>query len=182
MKKSLITFLLCSFISFPALAQIAEPDSRIFMNCNSNSTFVETINYNGKIYLINQRCGLYYVNNEYVGSVMMKTTRNGRLYINERPIEQYNFLQDSNSINDDYGVSILYTRAFSKYYIQDYEGAVNDCNKILKIDPNYQRAMVLKTLSEEVLEKKLSPEKAKTISRKEIDKIVKESAKVSLTN
>ena len=174
MKKFLIAFLLFSCNAF---AQNAEPRTILFSNCDGNSTLVQNIVYNGRVYLVHQRCGFYYVNNEYAGSSIVKTNRNGKLYINERPIEQYNFSQGDNSANDDHGVSVLYTRAFSKYYIQDYEGAIDECKKILKIDQNYKRAVVLKTLSEEVLENKLAKEKAKAITRKDIDKIVKESEK-----
>ena len=47
----------------------------------------------------------------------------------------------------------MYNRAIAKKYLKDFIGAINDCEKVLKINPNYENALKLKAEVQQELQK-----------------------------
>jgi hypothetical protein len=174
MKKLLAIFFCLPFFVEPALA-ITLPAKN--SNCKYNPSFFspqlkETLTYDGKTYLIQQRFGNYYVNGDMLGIVFNKVYKNGILYVNDKPINQYNSAQTSNTLIKD-SATTLFIQAYTKFSMKDYEGASDDCRKVLALDPNHRKATVLLTISDAVLSNKVTPAMAQTISDNGLDKIIK---------
>ena len=179
MKKLLSIFALVLFVSESALA-ITLP-ARGASACKYDSSFFtpatkENLNYNGKNYLVQQRFGNYYVNGEFIGLNYDKSYKNNELYINGKLVSQYGLNVANNSLVAN-SVTTLFLQAYTKFSMKDYEGASDDCRKILALDPNHRKATVLLALSDGVLANKLSTTDAQVVSENSLSKIIQGAEK-----
>lgn len=171
--------MLILFVSESALA-ITMP-ARGGSNCKYDASFFtpttkENLNYNGKNYLVQQRFGNYYINGEFIGLNYEKTYKNNELYINGKPVSQYGLNVANNNLLAN-SATTLFLQAYTKFSMKDYEGASDDCRKVLALDPNHRKATVLLALSDGVLANKLSTADAQIVSDNSLSKIIQGAEK-----
>ena len=66
----------------------------------------------------------------------MQTNRKQITYETSAEIKDHITLEENNAAD------FYYDRGNAKYFLEDYKGAIDDCNKVIELDPNDPQAYI----------------------------------------
>lgn len=141
---------------------------------NYMGRLTENIVFNGRTYSLYDRFGNFYLNNQLVGPSITKSTRDGMLYINDRRITQFDYSNQNKDLEKD-AANSLFLQAYTKFILHDYNGAFDDCKKVLAIDPNHKKTIVLATILDGIITGKIKQKDIKNVSENSLERIIKMS-------
>lgn len=117
--------------------------------------------------------GMFYANGILLGPSYKTSSNFGTTLINGIPLKQYNFNRThlGEKTTKKTKKNPLYFRAYTKFLLEDYKGAIEDCNLVLQADSSDLQASLMKTVAQFVLDKKTTSVDAQS----KIDKILSSS-------